>query len=116
MKGNLMKEFCNDPPPAEAVCDTVKLPSFCALSLDTAKYQHYLADYELTEAQQAELLGALWAMMKTFVELGFGIDPVQQIFAVAVAKAIHDDVQHAESAADLTCEMQVCSKNKGELL
>ena len=61
------------------------------LSLDTSKYLPYLAEFELTEAQQIEMLEALWSIMKTFVDIGFGVDPVQQILPALIAGAFQSE-------------------------
>lgn len=67
-----------------------------SLPLDIGKYRSYLADYPLSEAQQQVLLESLWGIMRTFVELGFGVDPVQQIFSNAISHAMDQD----EAATD----------------
>ena len=41
------------------------------LHLDVRKYQGYLAEFDLSETQQIEMLETLWSMMSSFVELGF---------------------------------------------
>jgi len=45
---------------------------------DAAKYQEYIKDFDLPEEQQRELLQTLWWIMVAFVDLGFGVDSVQQ--------------------------------------
>jgi hypothetical protein len=45
---------------------------------DPDKYRVYLEDTELSDDQQREYLKMLWSIMATFVELGFGLDSVQQ--------------------------------------
>lgn len=52
-------------------------------SFDPDKYRIYLEDSELTEDQQREYLEILWSIMMTFVELGFGLDSVQQALVVS---------------------------------
>lgn len=47
------------------------------LRLDPDEYREDLDAFDLTEAQQNELLEVLWNIMRTFVELGFGLDSVQ---------------------------------------
>ena len=47
---------------------------------DPAEYRDCLADMELSEAQANELLGLLWSMMRSMVELGFSYDLCGQIF------------------------------------
>lgn len=54
------------------------------LELDVAKYVPHLADFDMTEAQKRELLETLWAILQTFVHLGFDVgkaDVCGQIFA-----------------------------------
>ena len=41
-------------------------------------YLVHLDQTHLSEAQKIELLQALWSTMSTFVDLAFGVDPVQQ--------------------------------------
>ncbi|QEW21466.1 hypothetical protein LA6_003677 [Marinibacterium anthonyi] len=49
-----------------------------SLGIDVEKYQAYLDDPSLSDAQRAEIMNALWSIMMAFVELGFGVHPVQQ--------------------------------------
>ncbi|NWH08518.1 MAG: hypothetical protein HXY22_07760 [Alphaproteobacteria bacterium] len=49
------------------------------LSVDVALYQSYLDDTDLSEAQKDEFLRALWAVVVSFVELGFEVHPLQQV-------------------------------------
>lgn len=53
-------------------------PSKPALTLDVAMYERYLEDSDLTDAQRREFLGGLWQIIVCFVELGFGVHPLQQ--------------------------------------
>ena len=50
-----------------------------ALPLDAARYLPELSDIEISEAQKLELLGALWSIMRSCVELGFKIDVVELV-------------------------------------
>lgn len=52
-------------------------------AFDPDKYRIYLENSELTEDQQREYLEILWSIMMTFVELGFGLDSVQQALVVS---------------------------------
>lgn len=49
------------------------------LRFDVEAYRPHLADSDLTEAQQKELLVAIWQIMVAFADLGFGLDPVQYL-------------------------------------
>ena len=49
-----------------------------SLEIDLDHYQSYLDDPSLSPDQKEEIIGALWAIITAFVELGFGVHPVQQ--------------------------------------
>lgn len=53
------------------------VPTRRALHLDVAHYQTYLEGDDLDEAQKRSLVGAMWAIMVAFVDLGFDIQPLQ---------------------------------------
>lgn len=81
------------------------------LPLDISRYRQEIADLPLTEEQQIQLLQALWDMMRTFVELGFGCDPVQQVIPAAIAEAFNSesgDLEEEEAAA------LICKTTKGK--
>lgn len=67
---------------AEPSTETGIEPLFSAkgrvLTLDVALYEQYLAESGLTEEQKREFLETLWTIIVGFVDLGFGIHPVQQ--------------------------------------
>ena len=48
------------------------------LSLDTALFQHHLDRSGMSEAEMTEYLQMLWSFIVQFVDLGYGIHPVQQ--------------------------------------
>lgn len=48
------------------------------VEIDVEKYQAYLDDPSLTDAQKEECVRAVWSIMMAFVELGYGVHPVQQ--------------------------------------
>lgn len=50
-----------------------------SVEIDTAKYQKYLDDPSLNDAQREEVIRALWSIMIIFVDLGFGVHPAQQV-------------------------------------
>jgi len=49
------------------------------LTIDIKKYEALLDDPSLSEAQKEEFLRALWSIVVTFVELGFGVHPLQEV-------------------------------------
>lgn len=52
--------------------------SLQALQFDAGEYLQYVQDYDLSEEQAIELLAAIWLTVVSFVDLGFGVHPVQQ--------------------------------------
>lgn len=48
------------------------------LTFDADDYREYVQDMNLSDSQEQELLGALWSIIVQFVDLGFGIEPVQR--------------------------------------
>lgn len=49
------------------------------LTVDVQKYQALLDEPGLSEEQKEEFLQALWSIVVTFVELGFGVHPLQEV-------------------------------------
>ena len=47
------------------------------LEIDLERYQGYLDDPALCSEQKTKIVEALWSIITTFVELGFGVHPVQ---------------------------------------
>lgn len=49
-----------------------------ALTIDWELYEKYLEDSDLSDAEKHEFIETLWSIMVTFVDLGFGLHPLQQ--------------------------------------
>jgi RNAse (barnase) inhibitor barstar len=49
------------------------------LSIDYDLYDQYLQDAELSDEERREFLDALWSIIVQFVDLGFGVHPLQQL-------------------------------------
>jgi hypothetical protein len=64
-------------PPLPSGGNTVTL-----FQLDPDEYREHLAEFDMSREQQDELLGVLWNIMRTFVEIGFGLDSVQMFSGV----------------------------------
>jgi len=52
---------------------------FKTLTIDYELYERYLEDSDLNEAQKRQFLDALWSIIVSFVDLGFGVHPLQQV-------------------------------------
>ena len=55
------------------------LPAMPVLTIDYALYEQYFEGSDLSDAQKQEFLDALWSIIVGFVDLGFGVHPLQQI-------------------------------------
>jgi len=80
----------------EIIEDTGK-KHYKTLTLDVDYYQSYLDDMDIPEDKKKELIDTLWQIVVSFVDLGFGIHPLQQAsnneetkLHPAVAKMITD--------------------------
>lgn len=49
------------------------------LTLNTAKYQHLLDTCDLTDAEKQAFLAALWQVIVAFVDLGFSVEPCEEL-------------------------------------
>ncbi len=57
---------------------TINEPKASRLTLDVDYYQSFLDDTDIPEHKKQEFIEALWSIITAFVDLGFGIHPVQQ--------------------------------------
>ena len=48
------------------------------IAVDYDAYAHFLENAGLSEAEKRELLQALWSIICSFVQLGYGVHPAQQ--------------------------------------
>ena len=48
-------------------------------TVDVEKYQSFLDESDLTDSQKEEFLDAIWSIVVSFVELGFGVHPLQEV-------------------------------------
>ena len=49
------------------------------LQVDIERYQRYLDDADMSEADKADILQALWQIIISFVDLGYGVHPLQEV-------------------------------------
>lgn len=62
-----------------SVKDVFNRPARATVGVDVEKYKAFLNDPALTETQKEEILQALWSIVMAFVELGFGVHPLQEV-------------------------------------
>lgn len=77
-----------DPVPSPATRNT--------LPFDAQTYWHYLDGLDISDEQRAALLETLWNIMSTFVDIAFGLDPVQQVIPALVQAAWDDEDQNRQ--------------------
>lgn len=61
--------------PKDTPDDGLQPPS---LTIDWELYGEYLEDSDLSDDQKREFIETLWSIVIAFVDLGFGVHPVQQ--------------------------------------
>jgi hypothetical protein len=67
------------------------------LTIDWELYGKYLDESDLSDAEKCEFLETLWSIVVNFVDLGFGVHPLQQVTDNACA-------QQAEIAKFISAE------------
>ncbi|WP_300071798.1 hypothetical protein [uncultured Ruegeria sp.] len=72
------QDFTNAPDLGEALEKASKRSGLRTVEIDVERYQAYLDDPALSDAQREDIIQALWTIIVAFVELGFGVHPVQQ--------------------------------------
>ncbi|MCO5057452.1 MAG: hypothetical protein M9905_06160 [Rhizobiaceae bacterium] len=73
-----------------------------ALRVDWALFEHHLEDEDLTEQEKREFIEALWYIIVSFVDLGFGIEPVNQAMRAAALENPQPAQPVAETRRDST--------------
>jgi hypothetical protein len=48
-----------------------------SLEMDAAEWLPYVEEFDISEEQKIELLQMLWNIMSTFVDIGWGVDSIQ---------------------------------------
>lgn len=71
-------EFENAPDLGKALDRAARKADGRVIEIDIEKYQSYLDDPALSDDQKEQIVHALWALIVSFVEFGFGVHPVQQ--------------------------------------
>jgi len=62
----------------DEINDDVGDTHYKTLTLDVDYYQSILDDVDVPEDKKQELIESLWQIVDSFVDLGFGIHPLQQ--------------------------------------
>lgn len=62
-----------------AISETFTSSAQRVVTVDVTKYDQYLRDSDMSPEQKEEFLRAMLSIVLTFVELGFGVHPLQQV-------------------------------------
>ena len=86
----------------KAVCDDVNndpvgVGTTSEQGFDPDRYRHHLDGFALAREQEDESMRVLWTMMLSFVDLGWGVDSVHNIFSQMVDKSLNDEENSIES-------------------
>lgn len=86
--------------------------NFKSLTLDVDYYQSFLDDADIPEDKRRELIETLWQIVVNFIDLGFGIHPLQQS-GQKVAIAEGDPEQLGRHPAVIKMIEQAVNENAG---
>lgn len=76
-----------------------------AIQFDAQEFVHFLAESDLTEAEKLEYVQTIWAIVLQFVDMGFGLHPIQQASGqLAEDGALRGDADVLESPHPDVCE------------
>ncbi|MEW8026305.1 MAG: hypothetical protein AB2806_01000 [Candidatus Thiodiazotropha sp.] len=85
------------------------------LMLDPEQYREHLEEFGLSREQENELLEALWHILYTFVEIGFGLDSVQLFVSPETEKASRDSTKLLEKKDVEMTDMNAPVKREGNV-
>lgn len=80
-------------------------PARSIIEVDIEKYKALLDDATLSEAEKEAFLQALWSIVVAFVDLGFGVHPLQEVVEdgqpSAELKQAFDRTEHTDSNGNM---------------
>lgn len=59
--------------------DKFDLSSKPTMTVDVERYQKFLDGSDMSQAEKEEFLQMLWQIIVSFVELGYGVHPLQEV-------------------------------------
>jgi len=84
-----------------------------SLTIDYQLYEQYLADSELSDEQKREFLNTLWQIVVGFVDLGFGVHPLQQACEQPIDLG-SIDLNNVVTSNDLSLSLDFSNANQTE--
>ncbi len=70
------------------------------MALDIEKYRHYVAEFDLSPEEQAELIRNVWMVLESFVDHAYGRHPHQHCLRKLEFKDLQDPLDLLESKID----------------
>jgi hypothetical protein len=80
------------------------------MKIDLDEFRNGLAEYDLDDAQKDELLAALWQIIFTFVQIGWGIDSVHLVIPELA------DFSSPEGDTELNYSIHTIAQNEGSAI
>ena len=71
------KRKTNEATPKRRKPDTNPISDPRIVTVDVERYKHFLDESDLTDDEKQQVMQALWEIIVNFVDLGFGVHPVQ---------------------------------------
>lgn len=72
------------------------------LELDPDEYRHYLKDVKVSDEQAEQLLEGLWHIMRTFVDIGWGLETIQKLLPELAESSSPDSANPIKQKRHLT--------------
>lgn len=94
-----MKDDLKDTTEVGSLSERFDTSSKPMIAVDVEKYQAYLDGSDMTDTEKEVFLQSLWQIIVGFVELGFGVHPVQ----AARGKRGPSEIEFAASGEDVVC-------------
>lgn len=70
------------------------------MPLDIEKYRQYVAGFDLSPQEQAELIRNVWKVLESFVDQAYGRHPLQYRHKDLALKDLQDPLELLESQAN----------------
>jgi hypothetical protein len=67
------------------------------VEVDLAKYQSFIDDPSLTPEQREDVIKTIWSIIINFVDLGFGVHPMQEVCGKDDTDLDHSGVLDSDS-------------------
>jgi len=91
------------------------IPARPTLTIDYALYEHYLESSGMTEDQKRDFLDALWFIVVSFVDLGVGVHPLQQVDEACEQNQIPAEYATPDSGDVLSCINKSISQSENHM-